>query len=149
MRCDVTRILVFYKIINFSSGPDLILTHSYTSILRLGFAAGDTLDAPITTSGPHNRALRTRCRTALIARDITRGLTFSSGVFPEEKIMPPRVQPVYASPSLNYKITENRGENLAQDTHQSRCTPRRDKCPQRIERRAKSPTPSKELISTV
>ncbi|KZV14542.1 hypothetical protein F511_42715 [Dorcoceras hygrometricum] len=55
---------------------------------------------------------------------------------------------LYASPSLNYEITENRGENLAQDTHQSRSNLRWEKCPQRIERRAKSPARSKAFISS-
>ncbi|KZV55604.1 hypothetical protein F511_25495 [Dorcoceras hygrometricum] len=61
--------------------------------------------------------------------------------------MPPRVQSVYASPSLNYKITENRGENLAQYTHQSRRNLHRDKCPsvsrvkQRVQHRVKRSSP--------
>ncbi|KZV45482.1 hypothetical protein F511_15849 [Dorcoceras hygrometricum] len=46
LRYGITRIMVFFKIINFSSGPDLSYTQSYTSILRLGLAAGDTPDAP-------------------------------------------------------------------------------------------------------
>ncbi|KZV33141.1 ABC transporter B family member 11-like [Dorcoceras hygrometricum] len=61
--------------------------------------------------------------------------------------MHPRVQPVYASPSLNYEITENLGENLAQDIHQSRRNLRRDKChsssrfEQRAQRRVKRSSP--------
>ncbi|KZV17846.1 hypothetical protein F511_31350 [Dorcoceras hygrometricum] len=61
--------------------------------------------------------------------------------------MPPRVKPVYASRSLNYEIIENCGENLAQDTHQSKRDLRRDKCPcasraeQKVHRRVKSSSP--------
>ncbi|KZV44044.1 hypothetical protein F511_16605 [Dorcoceras hygrometricum] len=100
---------------------------------------------PIIASGPEDRAARTRCRTTPIAREDDPRTYPNSGVYLEEKIMPPRVQPVYASPSLNYEITENSGENLAQDTHQSRRNLRRDKCPSTT-RQAKSP--GKSLIST-
>ncbi|KZV40287.1 hypothetical protein F511_25063 [Dorcoceras hygrometricum] len=52
--------MAFSQIINFNSGPDLSYTQSYTSILRLGLPSRDTPDAPITTSGPKNRAARPR-----------------------------------------------------------------------------------------
>ncbi|KZV15361.1 AMSH-like ubiquitin thioesterase 3 [Dorcoceras hygrometricum] len=71
--------------------------------------------------------------------------------------MHPRVEPVYVSPSLNYEITENRGDNLAQDAHQSRPNLHRDKCPsasraeQSVQRRVKrsSPPPSTSINTQV
>ncbi|KZV27028.1 pentatricopeptide repeat-containing protein [Dorcoceras hygrometricum] len=56
------RIMVFFDITKLTSGPDLRYEYSYTSILRLGLAAGDTPDAPcyhLGTRGPSS-ALRTR-----------------------------------------------------------------------------------------
>ncbi|KZV33013.1 hypothetical protein F511_23186 [Dorcoceras hygrometricum] len=79
LRYDVTRIIVFCKIINFSSGPDLILTQSYTSILHLGLAAGDTPDAPhyhLGTRGPspiHQMPSCTDCYPAGRGADPARG----------------------------------------------------------------------------
>ncbi|KZV23480.1 ankyrin repeat-containing protein-like [Dorcoceras hygrometricum] len=52
---EVTRIMVFFRIMDSTSGPDLSYTQSYTSILRLGLMAGDTPDAPyfhLGTRGP-------------------------------------------------------------------------------------------------
>ncbi|KZV52571.1 protein TOO MANY MOUTHS-like [Dorcoceras hygrometricum] len=43
---DVTWIMVFFRIGDFTSGPDLSHIQSYTSILRLGLAAGETPDVP-------------------------------------------------------------------------------------------------------
>ncbi|KZV42090.1 hypothetical protein F511_11686 [Dorcoceras hygrometricum] len=59
----------------------------------------------------------------------------------------------YTPLPLNYEITENRGDNLAQDTHQSRRNLPRDKChsaslaEQRVQRRVKrsSPPPSPSI----
>ncbi|KZV33861.1 pentatricopeptide repeat-containing protein mitochondrial-like [Dorcoceras hygrometricum] len=53
---NITRIFVSFRIVDVTSGPDLHHTYSYTSILRLGLMAGDTPDAPITTSGLEDRA---------------------------------------------------------------------------------------------
>ncbi|KZV46901.1 hypothetical protein F511_06143 [Dorcoceras hygrometricum] len=79
----------------------------------------------------------------------------SSGDFPEEKIIPPRVQPVYASPSLNYEIIGNHGDNLAQDTHQSTRNLHLDKClsasfvEQSVQHRVKrSSSPSSPSLNT-
>ncbi|KZV32300.1 hypothetical protein F511_19146 [Dorcoceras hygrometricum] len=52
---NVTRIIVPFRIVDITSGPDLNHTYSYTSIIRLGLAAGDTPDAPynrLGTRGP-------------------------------------------------------------------------------------------------
>ncbi|KZV21340.1 hypothetical protein F511_26948 [Dorcoceras hygrometricum] len=46
LRCDALRVMDSFTIAGPTSGPDLNYTYSYTSILRLGLAAGDTPDAP-------------------------------------------------------------------------------------------------------
>ncbi|KZV28294.1 hypothetical protein F511_25269 [Dorcoceras hygrometricum] len=58
LRYDALRVMDSFTIAGPTSDPDLNYTYSYTSILRLGLAAGDTPDAPISTSGPEDRALR-------------------------------------------------------------------------------------------
>ncbi|KZV22405.1 protein with unknown function [Dorcoceras hygrometricum] len=55
---------------------------SYTSILRLGLTVGDTPDAPITTSGPEDRAVRPKTQTHASSSGVVRGLTTTSGCFP-------------------------------------------------------------------
>ncbi|KZV32606.1 ribosome production factor 1-like [Dorcoceras hygrometricum] len=97
LRYDLTRIIVFCKFTGFSSGPDLILTQSYTSILRLRLVVGDTPDAPhyhFRTRGPSSRHQMPNYTdsSGRLSED-----TLSSGEFPEERIRPPRVQTVYAS----------------------------------------------------
>ncbi|KZV44802.1 hypothetical protein F511_09845 [Dorcoceras hygrometricum] len=69
LKGDVARIMVFFKIMNFSSGPDLRYTKSYTSILRLGLATGILLMPPITTSRPEDRAARSRPRPTPLYRE--------------------------------------------------------------------------------
>ncbi|KZV41668.1 hypothetical protein F511_21445 [Dorcoceras hygrometricum] len=104
---NTTRIMVFFRIMDVTSGPDLIHTYSYTSILRLGLTAGDTPDAPIVTSSLEDREARGRPRPMLLSSrgylrtryqdqgvdrrpvsrsGFARGLTISSGVFPENCI---------------------------------------------------------------
>ncbi|KZV43197.1 phospholipase D delta-like [Dorcoceras hygrometricum] len=46
-KCSATRIVIFFIIMDITSGPDDSHKYSYTSILRLGLAAGDTPDAPL------------------------------------------------------------------------------------------------------
>ncbi|KZV24793.1 hypothetical protein F511_34766 [Dorcoceras hygrometricum] len=56
-----------------TSGPDLNYTYSYTSILRLGLAAGDTPDAPHKHLGTRGPALQHQpYRTPSEARAIKR-----------------------------------------------------------------------------
>ncbi|KZV26410.1 hypothetical protein F511_36324 [Dorcoceras hygrometricum] len=43
---NIMRIMISFRIADVTSGPDLNHTYSYTSILRLELAAGDTPDAP-------------------------------------------------------------------------------------------------------
>ncbi|KZV33263.1 golgin candidate 5-like [Dorcoceras hygrometricum] len=52
---NITRIIVSSRIVDVTSGPELNHTYSYTSIIPLGLAAGDTPDAPhnhLGTRGP-------------------------------------------------------------------------------------------------
>ncbi|KZV30422.1 hypothetical protein F511_13006 [Dorcoceras hygrometricum] len=98
----------------FSSGPDLSYIHSYTSILRLGFAAWDTPDVPsnqLGTRGTEQHAPRPEL--CLLDRDVTRGRMLSSGVLPEHSITPLRIQQGYVFPYLNNRIAEDHGEDLA------------------------------------
>ncbi|KZV28503.1 hypothetical protein F511_15583 [Dorcoceras hygrometricum] len=59
----------------------------YTSILRLGLAARDTPDAPITTSRPEDRAAHLKSRHTPPRSGITRRHVSRSGVLPE--VSPP------------------------------------------------------------
>ncbi|KZV33360.1 hypothetical protein F511_40630 [Dorcoceras hygrometricum] len=91
-RYVITRIMVFFKNTNSSSGSDLSYTRSYASILSLGLAAGDIPDTTDTTSGPNDRAACSKFRTTIRGlEDYPRTYTESSGGLPEEKAMPPRV----------------------------------------------------------
>ncbi|KZV44741.1 cell wall integrity and stress response component 1-like [Dorcoceras hygrometricum] len=70
---NIKRIMISFRIVDVTLGPDLNHTYSYISILRLGLAAGDTPVAPIPTSGPedratHSRPLRTTPRSANSSR---------------------------------------------------------------------------------
>ncbi|KZV29303.1 hypothetical protein F511_08310 [Dorcoceras hygrometricum] len=100
---DVTRIIVFFRTMDFTSGPDLSYTQSYTSILRLGLAARDTPDAP------HNH-LWTRGSSSMRQ---TPTYATKIGNLPEDSL---RSGGRYVFPYLNNKIPEDRGEYLAQDT---------------------------------
>ncbi|KZV53693.1 hypothetical protein F511_29244 [Dorcoceras hygrometricum] len=58
----------FFGIVNCTSGPDLKYGYSYTSILRLGLAAGDTPDAPhnrLGIRGPSNSPKFPTCSTKI------------------------------------------------------------------------------------
>ncbi|KZV16457.1 hypothetical protein F511_10069 [Dorcoceras hygrometricum] len=91
---------------NSSSGPDVSYTQSYTSIIRLGLKAGILLILRDNTSGPDDRAARSKCRTTLRGReDYPSTYTKSSEGSPLKKVTPPRVQSIYAS--LGSKITKD------------------------------------------
>ncbi|KZV40617.1 hypothetical protein F511_34881 [Dorcoceras hygrometricum] len=107
LRYDITRVMVFLKNTNSYPGPNLSYTWSYTSILRLVLAVGDTPD----TSGCH---LGTRGQSCTL---YTTKYVKDSGRLPEEKVTPPKVRPIHIS--LGSKITGDYGDNLAQNNRQS------------------------------
>ncbi|KZV26581.1 hypothetical protein F511_07546 [Dorcoceras hygrometricum] len=57
-KSSLTRILVFLRTRDVTSGPELIQAYSYTSIIHLGLAVGDTPDAPCYHLGPEDQAVR-------------------------------------------------------------------------------------------
>ncbi|KZV30560.1 7-deoxyloganetic acid glucosyltransferase-like [Dorcoceras hygrometricum] len=71
------------------------------------------------TSEPDDRSVRSKYRHTPRAREHY-PVTYveSSGGSPEENATFPRVQPVYTSLKA-LKVTENHGDDLAQDDHQS------------------------------
>ncbi|KZV24864.1 hypothetical protein F511_14747 [Dorcoceras hygrometricum] len=94
--------MVFFSIMDCTSGPDLRYEYSYTSILLIGLATGDTPDTPhyhLETRGPSRatptRSTLLRLRIAIgpapPSQDISRGLCReSSGDGPRTMIGPRR-----------------------------------------------------------
>ncbi|KZV56882.1 DNA ligase 1-like [Dorcoceras hygrometricum] len=81
---DVTRIMVSFRTMDFTSDPDLSYTKSYTSILCLGLAVGDTPDVSyyhLGTRGPSS-ALQAR-PTLLRSKNLPR-TRYDIGRWPED-----------------------------------------------------------------
>ncbi|KZV29109.1 hypothetical protein F511_06604 [Dorcoceras hygrometricum] len=151
LKYDVTRIRVFLKIVDFSSGPDLNYTHSYTSILRLGLTMGDTPDTPyyhLETRGPSS-TLHASTYNNEIGKS-PEDLCSDRECFVEDSVTTSRFQPRYVFSYwriqeryvfsyLNDKIPEDRGEYLARDT----------RCRRIFVRICSSPPPSFSIIPGV
>ncbi|KZV49477.1 hypothetical protein F511_36871 [Dorcoceras hygrometricum] len=94
------------------------------------------------TSGPEDQAACSLCRGSQRAREDYRGGTqyYPLNLMLHGKITPLRLRPFHVP--LGSKNIEDRGDNLAQDNHQSEHDIHREKCPQRIARQLFRPLPN-------
>ncbi|KZV48578.1 hypothetical protein F511_21687 [Dorcoceras hygrometricum] len=107
---DVMRIKVSFRIMDFTSSPDLSYTKSYTSILCLGLATEDTPDAPYYHLGTRGPSSELQTRPTLLRSGSFPMTRFEIGCFPvdsfPERECFPRTMPylLESSPDTSFLI---------------------------------------------